>query len=41
MCTKVGNAIIDYSGRLIDLVDKAPDDMLTEQNAHNIGVVIF
>jgi len=41
LCTKIGNAIKDYAEKLITTVDKAPDDALTEQNAHNIASMIF
>lgn len=41
LCTKIANAIKDYSSKLITTVDKAPDDALTEQNAHNIASLIF
>jgi len=41
LCVKVGNAIMDYSKKLIETVDKSPNESLTEQNAHNIASMIF
>jgi hypothetical protein len=41
LCTKIANAIKDYASKLITAVDKAPNDALTEQNAHNIASMIF
>ena len=39
--TKISNAIKEYAKKLIDTVNKSPDDALTEQNAHNIASLIF
>ena len=41
LCTKIANAIKDYATKLITVVDQAPNDALTEQNAHNIASMIF
>jgi hypothetical protein len=30
ICTKIGGAIKDYAKKLIEVIDKAPDDALTE-----------
>ena len=40
-CTKVSASILDYANKLIDKVESAPTETLTEQNAHNIASVIF
>ena len=40
-CTKVSASILDYANKLIDKVETAPTETLTEQNAHNIAAVIF
>lgn len=41
LCTKISNAIKDYANKLITVVEKQPNDALTEQNAHNIASMIF
>ena len=41
LCTKVATAIENYASGLISSVEGAPDDKLTEQNAHNIAAMIF
>jgi len=41
LCTKVANAIQDYATKLLGKVESSPNETLTEQNAHNIGAVIF
>ena len=41
LCTKVSNAIKDYSGKLLTKVESGANESLTEQNAHNIGSIIF
>ena len=41
LCTKVSNAIKDYSGKLLTKVESGANESLTEQNAHNIGATIF
>ena len=41
LCTKIANSIIDYTNKLIKAVDTQPDEAITEQIAHNIGVLIF
>lgn len=41
LTTKISNAIKEYAKKLIDTVNKSPDDALTEQNAHNIASLIF
>jgi hypothetical protein len=41
LCTKVGTAIKGYATGLIATVEGAPDEVLTEQNAHNISSIVF
>ena len=41
LCAKIANSIIDYTNKLIKAIDKSPDEAMTEQIAHNIGVFIF
>ena len=41
LCTKVANAIQDYAAKLLAKVESGANESLTEQNAHNIGAVIF
>ena len=41
LCTKISNAIIEYTNKLLKAIDKTPDDAMTEQIAHNIGVFVF
>ncbi len=41
LTSKVATAIKDYSGKLLAKVESAPNETLTEQNAHNIAAVIF
>ena len=41
LCTKVANAIVTYTNKLIEVINKQSDESLTEQNAHNIAVLIF
>ena len=41
LCNKVANAIVTYTNKLIEVINKQSDESLTEQNAHNIAVLIF
>jgi len=41
LCKKVGGAVKEYANKLIDVVEKQPNEALTEQNAHNIASMIF
>lgn len=41
LAVKIGNAIQDYSKKLLGTVEKSPNESLTEQNAHNIASMIF
>jgi hypothetical protein len=41
LVTKVSNAIIDYTDKLIGVTNTQPNESLTEQNAHNIAAMIF
>jgi len=41
LAVKSGTAIKDYAKKLIETVNTAPDEVLTEQNAHNIAALIF
>ena len=41
LVTKVSNAIIDYTNKLIGVTNSQPNESLTEQNAHNIAAMIF
>merc|ERR1712222_289702 len=40
-CQKVGKAIKDYTSKLLSKVEAAPNEVLTEQNAHNIAVIFY
>merc|ERR1719174_1615869 len=40
-CQKVAKAIKDYTSKLLAKVEASPNEILTEQNAHNIAAVIF
>ena len=37
LCIKIGNSIVNYTNKLIDLIDKKPDEALTEMNEHTIS----
>ena len=39
--TKISNAIVDYTNKLIGVTNSQPNESLTEQNAHNIAAMIF
>jgi len=41
LTTKISNAIVQYAKKLIGKVESAPNEALTEQNAHNIAAMIF
>ena len=41
LVTKVSNAIVDYTNKLIGVTNSQPNESLTEQNAHNIAAMIF
>ena len=40
-CSWIAERIVNYTGSLLAAVDKSPDEALTEQNAHNVGALIF
>ena len=40
-CTWIAESISNYTSNLLAAVDKTPDEALTEQNAHNMGALIF
>ena len=41
LCNKVSSAIHKYAKDLITAVNSGPNEVLTEQNAHNIAQIIF
>ena len=40
-CQKIAKAVKDYTSKLLAKIESAPNEVLTEQNAHNIAAVIF
>jgi len=41
LCSKIASGIIDYETKLIKAIESKPDEAMTEQIAHNIGVLVF
>lgn len=41
LASKIGNAVVEYTNKLLAAIDKSPDEAMTEQIAHNIGVFVF
>ena len=40
-CTKVATTVKDYASKLLSKVEAKPNEVLTEQNAHNLAAIIF
>lgn len=39
--TWIAEQVVNYTSNLLSAVDKHPDEVLTEQNAHNMAALIF